>query len=662
MRPPRIAILVLFLSASLFLLCRSLFSSSRSANYPATKAAQGKAQHANSAPSKAPASVWGVMYYNIPLSLFPPNAAISLADDNSTSFTARPAAFGPKLAARGLSGQLWVGSGIAEDALGVGGELGCSDPPGWDKDSATTAADRAPRAAVPQAAVPEISHARRPKRGKELDDRNNHDAITSSSRQPKALVDDVQSISDTDEIKGKIVLLMRGGCGFLDKVMWAQRRGAIAVIVGDNQKGGPLIQMLAHGPEVDNVTISSVFTARTTAQLLSSLAQPGSYVEDTLDDQGNPVLKVRQRSKERKTHNKLESRTIAPRTETRSAPGAAPGAEIISRFSRFFAWRQSPPSITPKDKFVRDSMVRRMIKNFGSPMARHSIVTDVDELRCPDLGDRFDPTGKSDSFPAKVFGYSTATDDREPDSTRGMEGQNLHELPVLDAPDSDVHEGLWVTLTPTSSATDTLLVLVITSLVTLTVYALLILRAKIRRRRRRAPKSVVERLPVRTYHTVASSPSLSLRVPSPTSSSPTTPLLQKTPFRLSCRPRTATGFPDDESLPAPSSAIPTPSTGSRNGPQSRPEHEKASVGFSAEWRKYVGRQAVCVVCLEEYVNGVSQVMSLPCGHGFHVDCITPWLTTRRRTCPICKGDVVQSLVHGSGSRSSDHESDLVETV
>src|SRR5207244_801286 len=49
------------------------------------------------------------------------------------------------------------------------------------------------------------------------------------------------------------------------------------------------------------------------------------------------------------------------------------------------------------------------------------------------------------------------------------------------------------------------------------------------------------------------------------------------------------------------------------------------------------------VCLEEYVDGVSRVMSLPCGHEFHVDCITPWLTTRRRTCPICKGDVVRGI-------------------
>lgn len=29
----------------------------------------------------------------------------------------------------------------------------------------------------------------------------------------------------------------------------------------------------------------------------------------------------------------------------------------------------------------------------------------------------------------------------------------------------------------------------------------------------------------------------------------------------------------------------------------------------------------CVVCLEEYVDGVSKVMRLPCGHEFHAECM-----------------------------------------
>lgn len=51
------------------------------------------------------------------------------------------------------------------------------------------------------------------------------------------------------------------------------------------------------------------------------------------------------------------------------------------------------------------------------------------------------------------------------------------------------------------------------------------------------------------------------------------------------------------------------------------EDEKREAGL-AEWRRrYGGRQKECVVCLEEYVDGVSRVMSLPCGHEFHAECM-----------------------------------------
>ena len=48
---------------------------------------------------------------------------------------------------------------------------------------------------------------------------------------------DIESIQESAEIKGKVVLLKRGGCGFLEKVRWAQRRGGVALIVGDDVRG-----------------------------------------------------------------------------------------------------------------------------------------------------------------------------------------------------------------------------------------------------------------------------------------------------------------------------------------------------------------------------------------------------------------------------------------
>lgn len=715
MRPPRIAILALFLAASIFILGRAF-----------TSAGRPHASSSYTAEARTSRSVFGFMYYNTPFSLFPPNAAISLTDDNSTSFAARPAAFGPKLAANGLSGQLWVGSGFAEDSQDGDGELGCSDLPGWGSGNTRAALRNSFRADMPRT-TPSHVKSGHPKRGGQLLDPDHREAIgrprkrshvqptdqRSVSRRgdtpsPSSAHADIQSIQEAAEIQGNVVLLMRGGCGFLEKVMWAQRRGAIAVIVGDNQKGGPLIQMFAHGDEVDNVTVPSVFTARTTAHLLSSLTQPGSFIEDTLDDSGNPVRKVQQGPKIR---HDTKQRTLAPGKTAALLHGAPPSSGVKrgakdttkapalrkrSWLSRMLGFGQSPltahdESRPPSSGRLDWSSARTTAEEVGkggvnkstkSKTTGDDFVIGVQDWRDPDLvgrspkkgtaaaeaGPKTTPSSKKNEGESQSVtdgpkggsitpgsgeynpGKAMPKDGKEASAKSDGKGHGLisklfgdedgaaatvdgageKDVHDTESPnvadhnrDFDAHEGLWVTITPTSSASpffDTLLVLVISPLVTLTVvYALLIVRARIRRRRWRAPKSVVDRLPVRTYHTVAPSPSPSPRLPSPSSASPTTPLLQQTPSRPRPRSRTTTGVLQSEDFLVPSVAVPTPQPPARAG--ARAEHEKGPSGLSAEWKKHMGRQVECVVCLEEYVDGVSRVMSLPCGHEFHADCM-----------------------------------------
>jgi len=187
------------------------------------------------------------------------------------------------------------------------------------------------------------------------------------------------------------------------------------------------------------------------------------------------------------------------------------------------------------------------------------------------------------------------------------------------------HVGLWVTMTPSdmdaSPFLHTLFVLLVSPLTTLAiVYSMLLLRSRIRRRSWRAPKSVVERLPVRIYRALSihstSSPSglLEVEISASNECTSSTPLLQTSaPINTSQRPR-------PRSVVEASGSV---STSNRYGSlePSSTEHEKNSAGMNEWRRRYGGKQVECVVCLEEYVDGVSRVMSLPCGHEFHVDCM-----------------------------------------
>jgi hypothetical protein len=762
--------------------------------------------------------------FHTPSSLWPPSAIISLTDDNSTFFLARPAAFGPLLPSKGLSGQLWVGSGFGDDTLrrgdpgtGAEGELGCSDVPGWEEggkkhsDGQDISSGAKRKTVAYSEKEKKAANGRRGKRRRSeaqagsdsrkanpnvepapsendgTDDHLHHplpgsdfskptkpgqpaDNDQSGDKSKPPTHADIQSLQESAEIAGKVVLLSRGGCGFLEKVKWVQRRGGIALIVGDDTRGGGLVTMYARG-DTSNVTIPSLFTSHTTAHLLSSLVPPEEIPEDKKGEDGKKQNKDSfGLSKNGKKGKKVagptftaavgvETATKDSSTGSRGIPDTATTFHVKKRRGWFrsllskigFGSDENSPSLpedsrrppssgnldwvlvedfneeepAPGDKKNPSTADSTKETNGGSGQpdtggatskdsSGDGFVIGVQDWRDPDLvptnekqdsaksqakpGLNSDSTDSSKSGQSNQVGDGFTTGENEalkggsitpgsgeygnPDDNSGSRQPQsnpqagdhssssssdanggsswLDRLKWSDkngpdqsdsttpsgtnptsnddsaakpAENGDVnskeeepeHEGLWVTLTPTNMSSspffDTLLVLVVSPLITLTVvYALLLLRSRIRRRRWRAPKSVVDRLPVRTYHTIScSSTASSSQLTSPNPSSPNSPLLRTAPRSISSRSRPRSQTTSGVVSPAlPSQQLVNDSATNTNG---SPQEKALSSGPHSFRRKYNGRQVECVVCLEEYVDGQSRVMSLPCGHEFHVECM-----------------------------------------
>ncbi|CAI2166659.1 17406_t:CDS:2 [Funneliformis geosporum] len=84
-------------------------------------------------------------------------------------------------------------------------------------------------------------------------------------------------LKNSIEVENQIVLVERGQCSFIEKVRNMQASGAIAVVVGDNERNG-LITMYATG-DTSDVKIPSVFVAQSEYRAIKSTIELSKQVE-----------------------------------------------------------------------------------------------------------------------------------------------------------------------------------------------------------------------------------------------------------------------------------------------------------------------------------------------------------------------------------------------
>ncbi|KAG5889135.1 hypothetical protein JTB14_016242 [Gonioctena quinquepunctata] len=73
-----------------------------------------------------------------------------------------------------------------------------------------------------------------------------------------------------------------------------------------------------------------------------------------------------------------------------------------------------------------------------------------------------------------------------------------------------------------------------------------------------------------------------------------------------------------------------------NGEKLAPPASKSAVEAIPN-EKVTSESSQCPVCLKEHVKG-EYAKKLPCGHLYHNDCITPWLS-KTNSCPLCRHEL-----------------------
>ena len=97
--------------------------------------------------------------------------------------------------------------------------------------------------------------------------------------------DACDSITNSADLDGKIVVIRRGTCEFGTKVLAAENAGAIAVIMVNNVEGGPIT--MGAGEDGGNVTIPSIMIGQTEGYELIAQLQAGEIMNASLINAAN---------------------------------------------------------------------------------------------------------------------------------------------------------------------------------------------------------------------------------------------------------------------------------------------------------------------------------------------------------------------------------------
>ena len=92
--------------------------------------------------------------------------------------------------------------------------------------------------------------------------------------------DACQTITNPSELVGKIVVIRRGTCEFGSKILAAENAGALAVIMVNNEPGGPI--SMGAGADGDSVTIPSIMIGQTDGEALIAELQASQTINVSL--------------------------------------------------------------------------------------------------------------------------------------------------------------------------------------------------------------------------------------------------------------------------------------------------------------------------------------------------------------------------------------------